>query len=64
MNSRSLGFNIVGVQSRTSNNGASTGSSINNNFHCDAIDAILENSERDETETGFSLYCTPAEDLF
>ena len=63
LHSRSLGFNNVGAQSRTSNIGVSTGST-SNLFHCDAIDAIPGHSEGGETEAGFSLHCTPAEDLF
>ena len=58
LNSRSLGFNIVGVRSSTSNIGVSTGSSTKTHFHCDAIDAIPGHSEGDETEVGFSLHCT------
>jgi hypothetical protein len=46
-------------------NNVSTGST-SNLFHCDAIDAIPGHSEggESETEAGFSLHCTPAEDLF
>ena len=63
LNSRSLGFNNVRAQSRTSNIAVSPGNT-SNLFHCDAIDAIPGHSEGDETEVGFSLHFTPAEDLF
>ena len=63
LNSMSLGFNNVRAQSRTSNIGVSNGST-SSLFHCDAIDAIPGHSEGDETEAGFSLHCTPTEDLF
>ena len=63
-NSRSLGLNIVGVRSSTSNIGVSTSDSTNNPFDRDAIDASLGHSEGDEIEAGFSLHCTVAEDLF
>ena len=59
-----MGLNIVGVGSSTSNIGVSTSGSTNNFFDSDAIDASLGHSEGDETEAGFSLHCTPAEDLF
>ena len=65
LHSRSLELNNVGAQSHTSNIAVSTGST-SNLFHCDAIDAIPGHSEggESETEAGFSLHCTPAEDLF
>uniref|UniRef100_A0A6N2MWB4 BED-type domain-containing protein n=1 Tax=Salix viminalis TaxID=40686 RepID=A0A6N2MWB4_SALVM len=54
LHSRSLELNNVGT------------GSTSNLFHCDAIDAILGHSEggESETEAGFSLHYTPAEDLF
>ena len=63
-NSRSLGLNIVGVRSSSSNIGVSTSGSTNNPFDRYAIDASLGHSEGDETEAGLSLHCMPAEDLF
>ena len=38
--------------------------STSNLFNCDAIDAILGHNEGNENKAGFSLHCTPAEDLF
>ncbi|KAG5236997.1 zf-BED domain-containing protein [Salix suchowensis] len=63
-NSRSLGLNIVGVRSSTSNISISTSGSTNNPFDRDAIDASLGHIEGDETKAGFSLHCTPTKDLF